>query len=131
MPSLSVAARNAMLNALIATIGASPTVELRTGDAPDLDSEDTGTLLATFALGASWATAAAAGSVNLANVPMTADVVATGLAGHFRLKSSGGTAHISGTVSAESGEGDLRLDTPELFMASFVTITSWYLNTSA
>lgn len=129
MPSLSISVRNTMLDALVATIGPSPTVELRTGNAPDIDADDTGILLATFALGASWATAAVDGSIHLANVPMTADVVTTGLAGHFRLKSSGGTVHISGTVSADSEDGDLRLNTQELFAASFVTITSWYLNT--
>lgn len=132
MASLSVAIRNAMLNALVATIGASPTIEVRTGVEPSLTSGDTGTLLVTFTLPVTWANSAAEGSVELEQtlgLVATATAVANGTAGHFRLKSSGGTTHISGSISAETGSGDLRLDTVSLIAAVPVSITSWFLHT--
>jgi hypothetical protein len=128
MPSLSVDLRNAMLDALVATIGASPVIEIRTGPEPTITSADAGTLLATVSLEAAWASAAAGGSVTLVGPSESASVAATGTAEHYRLKSSGGTVHMSGSVSSESGLGELRLDSNELFAGGFVTITSWYFN---
>ena len=132
MASLSVAIRNAMLNALVATVGASPTIEVRTGGEPSLASGDTGTLLATFSLPVIWAGSAAEGSVEFeqtGDLVATTTAVASGTAGHFRMKSLGGTAHISGTVSTVDGGGDLILDTVSLIAAVPVSITSWFLHT--
>lgn len=111
MPSLSVACRNAMLNAIVATIGASPVIQIRTGSAPTVESEDTGSLLASFALGSTWAAAAQSGSVQLTGLPITTQALASGTASHFRLKASNGTTHASGTVTRPDEGGDVELDT--------------------
>lgn len=132
MALLSVDVRNAMLNALIATIGASPVIEIRTGTAPTrTTAADSGTLLAFFQLGASWAPAAADGSIHLSGAPLTATAPATGQAGHFRLKSSGGVTHFIGTVTETDDEdpGDMTLETLDIFSGRLVTITSWHINT--
>lgn len=41
--------------------------------------------------------------------PASANPAASGTAGHFRLKQSGGTAVIDGTVTATGGGGDMQL----------------------
>lgn len=132
MASLSVAIRNAMLNALVATVGASPTIEVRTGSEPSITSADTGTLLVTFTLPVIWANSAAEGSVEIEQtlgLVATATAVAGGRAEHFRMKSSDGIVHISGPVSTVNGGGDLILDTVSLIAAVPVSITSWFLHT--
>jgi hypothetical protein len=108
----STALRNARLDTVEITIGASPTLELRTGAPPaSVDDADSGSLLATLTPPADWMAAAASGVKGLAGT-WSGAVSASGTAGHFRLKSSGGTPHLQGTVSqreADGGAGDLKL----------------------
>lgn len=137
MPSLSVAARNALLNGLVAAVGASPTVEVRTGAEPAITDSDSGTLLVTFSLGSSWAESAAEGAVAFTTsssgggpaVVATATAAANGVAGHFRLKSSGGSVYVSGSVSENGGGGDVVLDSVSIIAGISVSITSWFLYT--
>ena len=134
MPSLSVAARNAMLNALIATIGASPVLQVRTGPAPSVSASDTGTLLVSFTLGATWAAAAADGSIHLSDTPLSATALADGVAAHYRLKSSGGTTHMTGTageapIDPDEESPELLLDASDIFSGGTITILSLYINT--
>jgi hypothetical protein len=97
---LSVAARNALLDAIETAAGASPTLEIRTGAAPaNCAAADTGTLLASMALPADWMAAAASGSKALAGTWQDASADATGTAGHFRIK-QGATCHAQGSVGA-------------------------------
>ena len=99
----STALRNAMLAPIEATIGASPTLEMRSGPPPaNAAAADTGTLLASMALPADWLAAPAAGAVQLAGV-WSAAVVATGDAGHFRIK-AGATCHNAGHRVAARGK---------------------------
>ncbi|EZP57271.1 hypothetical protein [Sphingomonas sp. RIT328] len=100
MPQLSTAIRNAMGNAIEATIGASPVLEYRTGLPPASPAAaSTGTLLMSGTLAADWAPDAANG-VKSFNANMKADAaVAAGYAGHFRIKAADGTYHMQGLVS--------------------------------
>ena len=106
----SVAVRNARLNAIAATIGASPKLMLYTGSPPaNCAAAATGTLLATETLPATWMNAASGGSQTEANGPWTGTDSVGGQAGYFRITdSTGATCHIQGTVG--QGSGDLSFD---------------------
>jgi hypothetical protein len=107
---LSVALRTAMAAAVETAIGASPTLEIRTGAPPaNCAAADTGTLLASLALPADYLTAASAGAVTLNGVWSDPAADASGNAGHFRLK-QGATVHAQGTVTGTvTGTGDVIL----------------------
>ena len=97
---LSVAVRNALLDAIETAAGASPTLEIRTGAAPaNCAAAAAGTVLATMALPADWMAAAASGSKALLGTWQDASADATGTAGHFRIN-QGATCHMQGSVGS-------------------------------
>jgi hypothetical protein len=121
----SVAARNAALDAIETTIGASPTLEIRSGTVPaNAAAADTGTVLATMTLPADFMAAAASGQKALLGTWQDAAADAAGTAGHFRIK-AGATTHIQGTVTASGGGGDMTLDNNVLSVGQQVTITAF------
>lgn len=121
----STAARNAALDAIETAIGASPTLEIRTGAPPaTCATADSGTVLATMALPSDFLAAASGGSKVLAGTWQDAAADAAGTAGHFRIK-QGATCHIQGTVTISGGGGDLTLDNNVLASGQQVTITSF------
>lgn len=123
----SVAARNALLDAIETAIGASPTLELRTGAAPaNCGTADSGTVVATMALPADFFAAASAGAKALAGTWQDAAADAAGTVGHFRIK-QGGTCHIQGSVTISGGGGDMTLDNNVLTLGQQVTITAMTL----
>ena len=128
----SVAARNALVDAIEAAAGTAPVLEIRTGAAPaDCAAADSGTLLATMTLPSDWLTAASGGVKSLVGTWQSAAAAATGTAGHFRIK-QGATCHIQGTVSqraADGGTGDLQLSqaTAGIVAGQQVTITAFTL----
>lgn len=123
----STPARNAALDAIEATIGTAPTLELRTGAAPaNCAAADSGTVLATMTLPSDWLAAAASGSKALSGTWQDTSADAAGTAGHFRIK-AGATCHIQGTVTATGGGGDLTLDNPVLAAGQQVIITGFTL----
>jgi hypothetical protein len=97
---ISTAVRNARLDTVESTIGASAQLKVRTGAPPaNCAAADTGTVLATMTLPADWMAAAAAGSKALSGTWQDASADATGTAGHFRVYDSAGTTcHIQGTA---------------------------------
>ena len=108
----SVAARNAQLDAIEATVGSAPVLEIRTGSAPaTAATADSGTLLVSITLPSDWMAAASGGAKALSG-SWSDTVATTGTAGHFRIK-QGATCHLQGSVSqraADGGSGDLQLD---------------------
>lgn len=121
----SVAVRNARLDAIEAAIGASPTLELRTGAPPaNCAAADTGTVLATIALPADWMDPAAGGAKALAGTwqDLTAD--ASGSFGHFRIK-QGGACGFQGTCG--TGGADLVMDSASVMAGQQVSIVSFNL----
>lgn len=95
-----VASRNAALDAIETTIGASPTLEIRSGAPPaNCAAADTGTVLATMALPSDWMGNASAGSKALSGTWQDLSADAGGIAGHFRIK-SGATCRMQGLISA-------------------------------
>jgi hypothetical protein len=101
---LSVTVRDARLDAIEATIGASPTLEIRSGSPPaSCAAADSGTVLATLALPSDWMNAAGSGQKTKAGVWQDSSADNTGTAGHFRIK-QGATCHMQGTVGLASAD---------------------------
>lgn len=127
---LSVAARNARLDAIETTIGASAILKIRSGAAPaDCAAADAGTVLATLALPADWMAAASSGSKAKLGTWEDTSADAAGTAAHFRIyESTGVTCHIQGTVTASGGGGDMTLDNTSIAAGQSISITGFTLN---
>ena len=126
---LSVAVRNAMLDAIETTIGTSAVLKIRTGAPPaSVATADSGTVLATLSLPSDWMAAASGGTKALSGTWSDTSADATGTAAHFRIYDSGGTTcHVQGTVTVTAGGGDMTLDTASITSGGTVTITSFTL----
>lgn len=124
---LSVAVRNALLDAIETSIGASAVLKIRTGAAPaTVATADSGTVLATLNLPPDWMAAASSGSKALAGTWQDASADATGTAAHFRIYASDGTtAHIQGTVGT-SGT-DMIVDSTSFTAGQSFSVTSFTL----
>jgi hypothetical protein len=109
---LSVAVRNAMLDAIEAAIGTSAVMKIRTGAAPaSVATADSGTVLATLTLPSDWLAAASSGSKAKSGTWEDASADAAGTAAHYRIYASDGTtAHLQGTVTATGGGGVKTVD---------------------
>lgn len=125
-----VAVRNAMLDAIEATIGTSPKLQLRSGSPPaNCAASATGTLLAEITLPSNWLADASSGAKALAGD--WSGVGASGAAagtdiGHFRILDSGGsTCHMQGTVTEAGGGGDMIADNQNIAEDQAVSITSF------
>ena len=125
---LSVAARNALLDAIETTIGTTPYLDIRTGAQPsDCAQADAGTELEHMALPSDWLAAASAGAKAKAGTwSGTAD--AAGTAGHFRIKEATDTdCHMQGSVTATGGGGQMELDNVVIASGQAITITTFTL----
>jgi hypothetical protein len=124
---LSVAVRNARLDAIETTISTSPTLEIRSGSVPaNCAAADSGTVLATLTLPSDWMAAAGtptAGAKTISGTWQDLSADATGTAAHFRIK-AGATCHLQGTITATSGGGDM-----EVSSTSFTAGQSFTVNT--
>ena len=126
---LSVAVRNARLNAIETAIGASAMLKIRTGAQPsDCAQADAGTVLATMQLPADWEADAASGAKALLGTWQDASADAAGTAGHFRIYASDGTTcGAQGSITATGGGGNMTLDNVVLAAAQQVNVTSFGL----
>ena len=105
--SLSAAVVQAMGAALASDIGASAVIEIRSGAKPATpETAASGTLLVSVTISGSFTST---GGVLTAADPASASPAASGTAGYFRIKTSGGTAKLDGTVTATGGGGDMQL----------------------
>lgn len=129
---ISNAMAKAMLDAGLDLLD-SGTIEVRTGSAPTtVEDAATGTLLATLGFNATAFPASADGTdkaTATANaITSDTDAAATGTAGYFRGKSSGGTAHCQGSVTASGGGGDMELNTVSIQQHATVACTAFVVN---
>ena len=126
---LSVAVRNAQLNAIETTIGTGAILKIRTGAAPaNCATADSGTVLASMTLESSWLADASSGSKALAGTWSDSSADSAGTAEHFRIYASDGTTcGLQGTVTASGGGGDLQLDNAVLAVGQPVSITTFTL----
>lgn len=125
---LSVAARNARLDAIETAVGTSPILKIRSGAAPaNCAAADAGTVLATMTLPSDWMAAASSGSKAKSGTWQDTSADATGTAEHFRIYASDGTTcHIQGTAGMVGTE-DLVLDNSSIAATQSVTVTTFSL----
>lgn len=126
---LSVAVRNARLDAIETAIGASAVLKIRTGAAPaTCATADSGSVLATVSCPADYLAAASSGSKAKSGTWEDSSADNAGTAAHFRLYASDGTTcHMQGTVTATGGGGDMTLDNVVLAAGQQFTITGFTL----
>ena len=126
---LSTTVRNARLDSIETTIGASAVLKVFTGAAPaNTAAADTGTTLATVALPADYLGAASGGSKSLLGSWADTSADASGTAGYFRLYASdGSTCHLQGTVSNSGGGGDMTVDNVVFAAGQNFTVQSFSL----
>lgn len=126
---LSVAVRNARLDAIETAIGASAVLKVFTGSAPaNCAAADSGTVLAILSLPSDYMANAASGSKSLSGT-WQANASATGTAGYFRIYNSGAsTCHLQGTISLSAGGGDMIVDNTSFASGQQFTVTSFTLS---
>lgn len=124
---LSVAVRNARLDAIETQIGTAAVLKIRTGSQPaDCATADSGTVLATLSLPSDYLAAASSGTKAKSGTweDLTADN--SGTAGHWRLYASDGTTcGAQGSITATGGGGDMTLDNTSISAGQAVTVSSW------
>jgi hypothetical protein len=125
----SVLVRNAELDAIESSIGASAILKLRTGAPPtNILDADSGTVVATLNLPSDWMNAASSGSKIMAGVWQDSSADSTGIVGHFRLYASNGiTQHIQGTAGNTGSGADIELDNVNVNATQSITITAFNL----
>lgn len=123
---LSVAVRNARLDAIETAAGTSAILKILSGSAPaSCAAAESGTTLATVNLPSDWMAAAASGSKAKSGTWQDSSADNTGTAGYFRVYDSAGTTcHIQGTVTMTGSGGDMTVDN-----TSFVSGQSFIVNT--
>lgn len=126
---LSVAVRNARLDAIESTVGTSAVMKIFTGSAPaNCATADSGTVLATLSLPSDWMAAASSGSKAKSGTWQDTSADATGTAAHFRVYASDGTTcHMQGTVTITGGGGDLEVDNVSFASGQSFTVTAFTL----
>jgi len=126
---LSVAARNARLDAFESTTGATAVLRIRTGGQPaTCATADSGTVLAEATLPSDWMAAASSGTKALSGTWQDTSANATGTAGHFRIYDSAGTTcHMQGSITGTGGGGDMELNNTSIASTQTVTITAFTL----
>jgi hypothetical protein len=126
---LSAAVRNARLDAIETTIGATAVLKIRTGSAPaNVAASATGTVLATLTLPSDWMAAASSGSKALSGSWADSSADNTGTAAHFEICASDGTTrHMQGTVTATGGGGDMTVDSTSFTSGQAFSVTSFTL----
>lgn len=125
---LSIAVRNARLDAIETTAGTSAKLRILSGAAPaDCATAQSGTLLCEIALPADYLSNASAGSKAKTGT-WSGTGAANGTAAHFRIVDSAGTTcHMQGTVTATGGGGDMTLDNTSIAPSQAVTVSTFTL----
>ena len=126
---LSVAVRNARLDAIETTVGASAILKIRSGAQPtNCATADSGTVLATLSLPSDYMAAASSGSKAKNGTWEDTSADATGTAAHWRLYASDGTTcHAQGSVTATGGGGDMTVDNTSFASGQAFTVTGFTL----
>ena len=126
---LSVAVRNARLDAIETTVGVSAVLKIRTGAQPaTCATADSGTVLATCTLPSDWMGAASSGTKAKSGTWEDASADNTGTAAHWRLYASDGTTcHAQGSVTATGGGGDMTVDNTSFAAGQAFTVTTFTL----
>jgi hypothetical protein len=128
---MSIVTRNARLDAIESTAGASCSMRIYTGAQPaNCAAINSGTILADFNLPADWMNAAGAGAKTLLGAWQEASAENPGEAAHFRLYNSQAvkdetTCFLQGDV--QQGAGDLSLDNITITATQVIDINTFTL----
>ncbi len=130
---LSTLVRNAVLDAIEATIGASARLHIYSGAKPVLTTDaPTGTLLVDMALPADWMNSAATASKEKLGAWTGVGTAGAGTgtaAGYFRITNNDGTvAGIQGNVTVAGGGGDMTLVNTSIAQNQVVAVNTFTLN---
>jgi hypothetical protein len=125
----SVAVRNAKLDAVETSIGASAVLKIRTGTVPaTCATADAGTVLATCTLPSDWMAAASGGTKAKSGTWEDTSADNTGTAAHFRIYASDGTTcGAQGTVTVTGGGGDMTVDSVSFTAGQAFSVTGFTL----
>ena len=123
----STALQNAQQNAITTTVGASCLINIYDGSQPAGPDTALGAqvLLAQLTGNATFAPSASGGILTLNSITSDSSANATGTASWFRMTTSGGTAHIDGTVGTSGC--DLNLSSTSITAGQTVAISPWTL----
>lgn len=122
---LATTTRNARLDAIEVALGATPTLEIRTGAQPvDCATASSGTVLATISLPDPAFSAASGGAMAKTGTWEDTAADGDGTAGHFRIF-NGANCILQGSVG--QGTGDLQVDNTSFATGQQFTITSFTL----
>lgn len=124
----SVRVRNAQLDALEATIGASPSLKLRSGAAPaSCGTADSGVVVATLPLPADWMAAASGGAKALLGTweDTAADNANAGGTMHWRIYAADSACDLQGTVSVSGGAGEVQVDNLNIAQGQKVAVSAF------
>ena len=123
---MSVAVRNAQLDALETTMGTAALLQIYSGAQPaNCAAAASGTKLVEMSLPSDYL-AAASGGVKSKSGTWSGTAVATGTAGHYRLTDSAGTTcHEQGSVTLTGGGGDMTIDNTSIATGQTVTVTAF------
>lgn len=128
---LSVAVRNARLDAIETTIGTDAVLkiyDLTAGAPANCAAAITGTVLATLSLPTDWMNAAASGEKTLKGTWSDSSADDTGTADFFRLFATDGTTcGAQGTVTLTAGGGDMTVDNTSFVAGQTFTVTTFTL----
>ncbi|MGX1196388.1 hypothetical protein [Parvibaculum sp. MBR-TMA-1.3b-4.2] len=124
---LSVAARNARNDALVAAIGGGALLNFYSGARPaSLADPITGDLLATLTCGDPFAPASSGGVITPNAVTEDPSADADGVCTHYRLfKADGVTPLMDGDVTEEDGGGDIEMKTTTFTIGNLILMSSW------
>lgn len=127
---LSVAVRNARLDAIETAIGASAVLRMFTGAPPaNVATANSGTEIATMNFPSDYFANAASGQK--AKSGTWQDLLANnaGTLGHFRIYASDGTTcHLQGTITATGGGGDMEVNNTVVAANQQIDVTTFTLN---
>lgn len=127
---LSVAVRNARLDAVETQIGTSAVMKIFSGAPPaNCAAANSGTVLATLNLPSDWLAAASSGQKAKSGTWDDNAADGTGTAGHFRIYASDGTTcGMQGTVTGTGGGGDMEVDNTSFVTGQAFSVTSFTMN---
>lgn len=127
---LSVAVRNARLDVIEATIGASAIMKMFSGAPPaSVAAANSGTVLATLNLPSDYLANAGSGAKAKSGTWEDLSADAAGTLGHYRIFAADGTTcHIQGTITATGGGGDMEVNNTIVAAGQAITVTSYTLN---
>jgi len=125
----SVAVRNARLDAVESTIGASAILEIRDGSPPaNCATASSGTLLASCILPVDWMNAASGGTKTKNGTWQDMSANGTGTAGYFRIfDTTGTTCHAQGTVTLTGDGGEMTVDNTDFVTGQAFSVTTFTL----